>query len=350
MRYTRILSVIFLVLLMSGSGVGVVSAAENQPTSQPSAGWVFQNNNYGQNVTGQYKIGIANVTYVATYTAKGEQYTVEFPNGSALAVISTRIQNGSFLIMPVDFGGAASVVNEQAVVPDNSETFTPTPMASGDWQDGWQNRDGTDATIISATAYYEYSGGSFPGGASNDLLAIWEGFNTNTGYFLQVTAAWGYVCALTWADDAPAFSIGYGSSLKNCPVGNSVEDDEYEMNIAYDPLVTQEWYFTIYDTTTSTYTLSPDYISAATGTYIPLDNLGLFMEGSSSSVDGTYIPNADQAFFLTDYCDTNANCYFWTQTPHQNINNVPSNVTPYYVNESWGIDSLGWEYCSVSCT
>jgi hypothetical protein len=331
-----------ILFIVAGIPMPVTAQA---PGTNPA--WSFQSNNYGRDSSGEYSVGVAQISYVATMTSAGEVYSVQYPQSTARLFLSTEEGNGSFVVRPEDGNGSAYVINKFLPASNNQAATTPAKMHAKDWQYGFQNRDGT-SSVIGADVEYEYIGGTFPGGYSTDLLAMWLGFNTNTGYFLQVTAAWGYVCFLQWADGAPIFSIGYGGSTSNCPVGQSVQGHQYTMQIAFDNKVTGEWYFLIYDDTSQSYVLSPDYISGATGTYIPLNNLGLFMEGSSPSVDGTYIPNLIQGFYSFQYWTVYGVYYYWTHTPQvYHTSDTPSNVVGGY---SWGgspthITNAGWQ-CS----
>jgi len=133
---------------------------------------------------------------------------------------------------------------------------------------------------------------------------------------MQVTVAWGAVNCAKTATTAPIFSIGYGSSLANCPAGTATKNHSYEMSIQYDFIVTKEWYFEVFDQTSGTYILS-QYVANQQGTYVKSDNFGVVMEGicgvQSQCPTGTYIPNGNQGFgpygfnFATE-CNPNYSC------------------------------------------
>lgn len=177
---------------------------------------------------------------------------------------------------------------------------------------------------------------------------------------MQVTAAWGYVGCGNEAVSAPAFSIGWAKGtdqhLNNCPSGWATEWHQYVMQIAFDEYVTGQWYFLIYDETSQSYVLSPDYISSITGTYFSTyENLGVIMEGSNSNVDGTWIPSGGLGFSNLLYWDAGGTNYHWVHSP-LNIYTSPGQPVPSNVNllVSWTsnpvyVSAVSWADCGGGC-
>lgn len=351
MKLFRALVIVFLAMLllvrsssMTSFAVSSNFASNSGDTSIVNPAWTFQESNYGRNLTGAYRDGAINETYDANYNGTSEIYSVSFSGmNNPQEVISTK-SGDTFVVSRPGINGSSNVV--QRIVSNTPDVSSLTyPSGSSDWQIGVQNRDGTSATIEGAEVFYEYSGGTFSCDYCSNLLAMWLGFDTNTGYFFQVDAAWGSVNCLEWATGAPIFSFGYGNNLSNCPDGTATEGDTYLMAIFYDYQVTDDWWIIVYDESTATSVLG-EYFSGD-GTYISLNNLGLILESNSNSIGGPQIPNGEQTFVDPQYWDSSGNYYYWTSTPYYYDNSAPDNLAIDLTWYSYGIGDV--EFTCSSC-
>src|SRR5487761_649763 len=83
----------------------------------------------------------------------------------------------------------------------------------------------------------------------------------------------------------------------------------------------------VYDETAQKYVISPDYISSVTGSYASTDTWGLFLEGSSAGVDGSWLGSSGQYFTNIQYWDAAGTYYHWVNTPYAyKTNGVPNNI------------------------
>lgn len=344
-----LLVILLAIFLITVIPVNHANASSGTSTVNPA--WIFHNSIYGKDTSGSYVEGIMVVHYWAVFNGV-ELLTVSRGGIGNQTYVVSKDQYDNFDVSPVGTSGGAFVVTKYL---NTTGTTTPAFLQNKDptWMYGATDNDNT-AFIEGAYVWYQYNGGTYPN--SDSTLAIWLGIYTNTGYFMQVAAAWGGVNCGKTALSAPIFSIGYGSSLGNCPIATAVQGHQYVMQVAYDSHLVGEWYFLIFDETSESYVLPIDYISSATGTYIPVGDTFANMEGIYCSSgcpepNGSYIPNDKQYFYNLQYwtAQTQYNWVNWQKYTAVGTGFVPppSNVA-LKVNEPSGyVTSVYW--CYNSC-
>jgi len=339
------------ILVVGTIGLSFGGIKSQAASASLNPGWVFQSSLYGKNSSGSYQFGVAKLNYYAVFNGTNELFTSAYvgENGTTLSV-STRLQNGSFDIVVMG-SDSPQLVNEFITAGQTTASpgsYSPPPP---DWQIAAHNQD-SHSDITGAYVYYEYTGGSFPCNPTtcNQDMSFWLGFRTNlpvgTGYFFQVECVWGRpINPGPVLDNAPEFSIGYGNQLVTQVVGQSVINHQYVMQIFFDNLITQKWYFLIYDETAQSYVYYQS-VAGATGTYLysPYE-LQTTMEASSTSVDGSWIPNGQQNFYNLVYWDGNGNYYNWVNYPEfTHTSDAPTNIIPLVVSNGNYITEINWAY------
>lgn len=272
-----------------------------------NAAWSFQNSIWGTDTSGSSQVGVLTINYVATYNSNNTETEIfnlpgiTAPTALTEVFLVNRLANGSFQLMNNE--GTGSTVNEYTPTaapgfraPPGPSSSGPQPMTSSYfWQQGTRDMDSPSYNIVGASTYYTFSGGTYY--STSNTLDIWLYIYTNTGQFIQVTVAWGNVNCGQTATSAPIFSIGYGSSLSNCPSGTAVNGDTYYLGISY-YAGSNQWLLSVYDTTNGTFVVLT-YVNVS-GTYVSPTNFGVAMEGVCSTSTtcpwGMNIPNTLQSF------------------------------------------------------